>query len=207
MTHPQQPEQPQRQPYPGQPQQPYPGQPVPPEPGMSTGKKFGIGCGAIVLMFFLMGGCMAALSGGSDDTGAAQDSSAQDSAESIDEGAEAEEVAEEEEEVVMTAEATDFEPSVLHDGGDYTSVFVTIENNGDDAIEVNPLYFAIVADDGTKKDTTSSLGMSESQIDTVTLNPGQRAEGVVTAEGDFTPASVEFEENLGMGVTVTTDVG
>ncbi|WP_026117759.1 DUF4352 domain-containing protein [Nocardiopsis alkaliphila] len=198
MTHPQQPE---------QPQQPYSGQPAPSKPGMSTGKRFGIGCGVIILLFLLMGGCMAAISGGSDDTGAARDGSAQDSAESVEEGAEAEEVAEEEEEVVLTAEATDFEPSVLYDGGDHTSVFVTIENNSDDAIEVNPLYFAIVADDGTKKDTTGSLGMSESQIDTVTLNPGQRAEGVVTAEGDFTPASVEFEENLGMGVTVTADVG
>lgn len=191
-----------------QPQPPY--QPMPPKQGMSTGKKFGLGCGAFLLLLFLMGGCMAALSGGSDGSGASQDTSDQteETAEAeVEEAAEepAEEPAEDEP-VVLTAEATDFVPGVLHDGGDYTSVHVTVENNGDDAIEVNPLYFAIVADDGTKKDTTSALGMSESQIDTVTLNPGQRAEGVVTAEGAFTPASVEFEEALGLGVTITADV-
>lgn len=197
MTQPQQP---------FQPQPPY--QPMPPRQGMSTGKKFGLGCGAFLLLLFLMGGCAAVLSSGSDGSGASRDTSAQneETAEAeVDEAAEEEPAADEP--VVLTAEVADFIPSILHDGGDYTSVHVTIENNGDEAIDVNPLYFAIVADDGTKKDTTSALGMSESQIDTVTLDPGQRAEGVVTAEGAFTPASVEFEETLGLGVTVTADVG
>lgn len=196
MTRPQQP---------FQPQPPY--QPMPPKPGMSTGKKLGLGCGAFLLLLFLMGGCVAVLSSGSDGSGASQDASEQ-TGETTE--AEVDEVAEEPVEdgpVVLTAEVADFVPSILHDGGDYTSVHVTVENNGDEAIEVNPLYFAIVADDGTKKDTTSALGMSESQIDTVTLDSGQRAEGVVTAEGAFAPASVEFEENLGLGVTITADVG
>ena len=200
MTQPQQP---------FQPQPPY--RPMPPKQGMSTGKKFGLGCGAFLILLFLMGGCVAVLSSGSDGSGASQDAS-QDTSEQTEETTEAEvdEAAEEpvaEEPVALTAEVTDFVPSILHDGGDYTSVHVTIENNGDEAIDVNPLYFAIVADDGTKKDTTSALGMSESQIDTVTLDSGQRAEGVITAEGAFTPASVEFEEPLGLGVTITADVG
>ncbi|MEU3306289.1 DUF4352 domain-containing protein [Nocardiopsis sp. NPDC055551] len=200
MTQPQQP---------FQPQPPY--RPMPPKQGMSTGKRFGLGCGAFLILLFLMGGCVAVLSSGSDGSGASQDAS-QDTSEQTEETTEAEvdEAAEEpvaEEPVALTAEVTDFVPSILHDGGDYTSVHVTIENNGDEAIDVNPLYFAIVADDGTKKDTTSALGMSESQIDTVTLDSGQRAEGVITAEGAFTPASVEFEETLGLGVTITADVG
>ncbi|WP_235006492.1 DUF4352 domain-containing protein [Nocardiopsis sp. JB363] len=195
--------QPHPQPFP--PQQPY--QPMPPKQGMSTGKKLGLGCGAFLLLFFLMGGCMAALSGGSDGSESAQAPSEQTEDTAEGEVEEAAEEPAEDEPVVLTAEAADFVPSVLHDGGDYTSVHVAVENNGDTAIEVNPLYFALVADDGTKKDTTSALGMSESQIDTVTLDPGQRAEGLVTAEGDFTPASVEFEENLGLGVTVTADIG
>lgn len=188
-----------------QPQPTY--QPQPPKQGMSTGRKFGLGCGAFLLLLLLMGGCMAALSSGADGSGSSQDTSEQTEETVEAEFEEAAEEPQEDEPVVLTAEVADFVPSILHDGGDYTSVHVTVENNGDDAIEVNPLYFAIVADDGTKKDTTSALGMSESQIDTVTLNPGQRAEGVVTAEGAFSPASVEFEEALGLGVTITADVG
>ncbi len=64
---------------------------------------------------------------------------------------------------------------------------MTVENNSDEGIEINPLYFSIVADDGSKKDAGGGLGMDEDQIDTFTLSPGQRAEGTVTVEGDITP--------------------
>ncbi|WP_017570361.1 DUF4352 domain-containing protein [Nocardiopsis halotolerans] len=190
-----------------QPQPPY-GQPMPPHQGMSTGKKIGLGCGGclgVLLVLLLLGGCMAALSG-DDSAGGAQESAAtqeettpETSEDTPAEEEPAEEVVEEESDVVVTAEAVEFTPSILYDGGEFTSVYVTVENNGDENVDVNPLYFAIVADDGTKYDTSGGLGEAEDQIDTMTLSPGQRAEGVVTAEGAFTPASVEFGGPLGLG--------
>src|SRR5699024_11460592 len=50
-----------------QPQMPPSGHPRPPKQAMSTGKKFGLGCGGLFLMLFLLGGCVAVLSGGSAD--------------------------------------------------------------------------------------------------------------------------------------------
>jgi hypothetical protein len=183
---------------------------------MSTGKKIGLGCGGclgVLLFLLLLGGCMAALSGDDLDGGAPQPAATQEEAgggtarEEPAEETAAEEPAAEEQDVVLTAEATEFTPSILHDGGDFTSVYVTVENNSDENVDVNPLYFALVADDGTKHDTSGGLGEDENQIDTLTLSPGQRAEGVVTAEGAFTPASVEFGGPLGLGETYTAEVG
>ena len=193
-----------------QPQTPHPGGPQTPKQGMSAGKKFGLGCGGLFLMLFLFGGCMAVLSGGDTDSGAsssqaAADGEEEDTGTSEEEEAVEEEV-EEEPEVALTAEAREFTPSILHDGGAYTTVFVTVENNSAEDVDVNPLYFSVVADDGTKKDTTGGLGMDENQIDTLTLSPGQRAEGTVTVEGDITPASVEFDGPFGLGDTYTADI-
>lgn len=186
-----------------QPQMPHPGHPQPPRQGMSTGKKFGLGCGGLLLVMFLLGGCVAVLSGGDTDSGAS-DSQAADTEENTETSEE--EAAEEDAEVVLTAETREFTPSILHDGGAYTSVFVAVENNSDEDVDVNPLYFSIVADDGTKKDTSGGLGMDENQIDTLTLGPGQRAEGTITVEGDLTPASVEFDGPFGLGDTYSVDV-
>jgi hypothetical protein len=183
---------------------------------MSTGKKIGLGCGGclgVLLFLLLLGGCVAALGGGDLDGGAPEPAATREEAggetagEAAAEEPAVEEPAAEEQDVVLTAEATEFTPSILHDGGDFTSVYVTVENNSDENVDVNPLYFALVADDGTKYDTSGGLGEDENQIDTLTLSPGQRAEGVVTAEGAFTPASVEFGGPLGLGETHTAEVG
>lgn len=193
-----------------QPQMPPPGHPRPQKQGMSTSKKLGLGCGGLFLMLFLLGGCVAVLSGGSTDNSAPSSQADSDTEEGNTETSEEEEAAEEEpeeeSEIVLTAETREFNPSILHDSGAYTSVFVTVENNSDEDIEINPLYFSIVADDGTKKDTSGGLGMDEDQIDTLTLSPGQRAEGTVTVEGDITPASVEFGGPLGLGEAHTVDI-
>ena len=58
-----------------QPQPTY--QPQPPKQGMSTGRKFGLGCGAFLLLLLLMGGCVAALSSGVDGSGSSQETSEQ----------------------------------------------------------------------------------------------------------------------------------
>ncbi|MGV9662820.1 DUF4352 domain-containing protein [Nocardia niigatensis] len=94
--------------------------------------------------------------------------------------------------VQLTAAPTAFTPSVLNDGGAYTSVLVTVTNNRTDkAISVNPLYFAITDTGGSKH--TAELGVEENQIATVELQPGEKVTGAVAAKGTFTPKTVVFD--------------
>lgn len=110
-----------QQPHPGGPQRPPYGQPMPPAPpkqGMSTGKKFGLGCGGILLVLFLFGGCVAAISGGDSDEGSrepaiareeteseekVEEAAAEDTEETVEEEAAAEEGPEPEEESEASA--------------------------------------------------------------------------------------------------------
>jgi hypothetical protein len=132
-----------------------------------------------------------------------EEEEAEDEAEAEEEEEEAEE---EEPPVLIEAEATEFTPSILYNGGDFTSVQVTITNNGEENLDVNPLSFSIVDDEGTKHDTWDGLGEDEHEIDLVTLSPGQNAEGTVTAAGDFVPESVEFEEDVFFDTTYSAPV-
>ncbi|MDF2711088.1 MAG: NdaS [Nonomuraea muscovyensis] len=88
--------------------------------------------------------------------------------------------------VQVSARKTPFAPTILHREGDYTSVKVTVTNNGDKKISVNPLYFSITDSTGEKHGAT--LGMDEGQIDTVDLAPGEKVTGTVTGKGAWTPA-------------------
>ncbi|MGY0230180.1 DUF4352 domain-containing protein [Longispora urticae] len=101
--------------------------------------------------------------------------------------------------VKLTAKATAFKPSVLHDGGDFTSVEVTVTNDSSENVSVNPLSFTITATDGAKHNTT--LGEDERQLDTLNLASGEHVTGVITAEGKFQPARVTFNVNFGKAVT------
>jgi hypothetical protein len=101
--------------------------------------------------------------------------------------------------VQVTAEKTAFKPSVLHDGGDFTSVQVTITNNSDEKIDVNPLYFSITDTDGSKHN--AELGEDENQMDVMDLAPGEKTTGVITGKGAFTPKYVTYTDGLfGEGV-------
>nr|WP_286170072.1 DUF4352 domain-containing protein [Actinospica acidiphila] len=82
----------------------------------------------------------------------------------------------------------------MADGSDYTSVRVTVVNDGDDEVSVNPLYFTITDTDGTKH--TAELGVDEEQIDTVDLAPGENISGTVTGKGTFTPKYVTYTDGL-----------
>ncbi|MFL1428972.1 MULTISPECIES: DUF4352 domain-containing protein [unclassified Nocardiopsis] len=201
------------QPQPGQAPYGVPGPHPQPRTGMSAGAKFGVGCAVLFCLLFAFVGCAALLASGApqdSDRPAATGGESAPEAEEVPAGEEAEAPAEEaaaDAPVVLTATRHEFAPSILHDGGDYTSVYVTVENRGDEDVDVNPLYFSVVAEDGTKKDTIDGLGMAEDQIDTLTLSPGQRAEGVITVKGSIAPASVEFSGAFGLGDTYTAEVG
>lgn len=96
--------------------------------------------------------------------------------------------------VKVTAKKAKFAPSVLHDGGAYTSVKVTITNSSDKKININPLYFAITAADGSKH--TAELGVDENQMDTVDLAPGENITGTITGKGSFSAKYVTYTDGL-----------
>ncbi|MFF8290438.1 DUF4352 domain-containing protein [Streptomyces sp. NPDC016309] len=105
--------------------------------------------------------------------------------------------------VTVTAKKTTFTPSVLHRGGAYTSVLVTVTNRGQKTIGINPLYFTITDTGGGKHE--SELGVEEQQIGTVDLAPGEKVTGAVTGAGAFTPAYVTYTDGL-IGDGVRGDV-
>lgn len=96
--------------------------------------------------------------------------------------------------VQITAKKAAFKPSILHDGGDFTSVQVTITNNSDKKLDVNPLYFSITATDGSKH--SAELGMDENQMALMVLAPGEKTTGVITGKGAFTPKYVTYTDDL-----------
>ncbi|MER6612007.1 DUF4352 domain-containing protein [Streptomyces xantholiticus] len=198
-----------RQPYQGQ---PYPGPyqqgPAPYQPPQSPKK--GMPAWAIVLI--IMGGIfvflifLGALVGGDDSSSDAKKSSTvseapKDAPVKKDDGKPAARPADKPAEkpaepapVQITAKKTAFKPSILHDGGDFTSVQVTITNNSDEKIDVNPLYFSITATDGSKRN--AELGEDENQMDVMDLAPGEKTTGVITGEGKFTAKYVTYTDGM-----------
>ncbi|MFI1400736.1 DUF4352 domain-containing protein [Streptomyces sp. NPDC020681] len=196
--------------YPGT-HQPYQGPapyqpPPPPKQGLSGWAIAGIVIGGIFALFILIG---IVASGGDETSNQADDKpkSTPSSAASIpaQEGADApaEPKPAAQVPVKVTAKKTDFKPSVLHDGGAYTSVQVTVTNNSKKPIDVNPLYFAITDSGGTKH--TAELGVDENQMDTTELAPGENLIGVITGKGTFSPKYVTYTDGL-IGDAVRGDV-
>lgn len=202
------------QPYGGQP--PYGPPPVPPKSGMSTGKKVGLGCGGclgVLLILLLMVGCVAALSGG-DETSSSTESGSSDTEEAaVEETEEAEEepaeeeAAEEVSDIVLTASHAGTAGDTIDDTV-YTVIDVTVENNSDEPLEVNPIYFNVILADGTvRSDWADAIFADINPLSAVTLSPGQRVEGQIAVVGDDVDvASVEMDEMFGLGETITTDI-
>lgn len=105
--------------------------------------------------------------------------------------------------VKVTAKKTGFSKSILAPDRNYTSVLVTVTNNSDDKVDVNPLYFTVTDTGGTKH--TAELGVDEKQIDTVDLAPGENITGTITGKGTFTPKYVTYTDGL-LGDSLRADV-
>ncbi|WP_051807898.1 DUF4352 domain-containing protein [Streptomyces sp. NRRL F-2664] len=174
---------------------------VPQPQKRSKGKMAGLGCLGIVALLIVMGAI--ASGGGSENAGTP---AAKSSPPPAPVGAPKGEPAKEEKKagpVAVTAEKTKFEKGVFADGTDYTSVLITVTNNGDKAIDVNPLFVTITDTSGTKH--TAELGVDERQIATVDLAPGENVSGAVTAKGAFTPKYVTYTDGI-IGESVRADV-
>lgn len=228
--YPQQPDWGQQQPRwqgaPQQPQQPGWGAPPPgwqggppPQPPRKSpvGKVIGFTALGLVGLILLIGLIGAAADSGSDGDRKTDSVSAADdrkengnapaaeepAAEEPGQEAPAEEEAASDAPVKVTAEKTAFAKSILAEGSDYTSVLVTISNDGDEPIDVNPLYFTITDTKGSKH--TAELAVDENQMDTVDLAPGENISGTITGKGTFTPEYVTYTDGL-LGDPVRGDV-
>lgn len=180
--------------------------PQPPKKS-SVGKIVGFGCLGVLALFVLIGIIGAIASSGdseTDDKASAAKSSAPTAAPSKkgDTSSESEPAAKAAP-VKITAKKAAFSKSVLADSSDYTSVTVTITNNSDETISVNPLYLTITDTGGTKH--TAELGVDDKQIDTVDLAPGENISGTITGKGSFTAKYVTYTEDL-FGDPVRADV-
>ncbi|MFJ5143295.1 DUF4352 domain-containing protein [Streptomyces sp. NPDC088707] len=96
--------------------------------------------------------------------------------------------------VTIAAAQAEFTPSVLHDGGAYTSVTVTITNRSNETISTNPLYFTVTDSTGAKH--AAELGMDKHQMDLLDLTKGEKATGIITVKGKITPAYVTFTDGM-----------
>ncbi|MGW3866002.1 DUF4352 domain-containing protein [Streptomyces sp. NPDC005047] len=200
---------PQQQPGYGYPPQPdYPGGPMPQPPKKNnTGKIIGLGCGGALALVLLVG-IIGAIAGGGDDSDSGKKEETAASApakpEAEDKPAkQKEKPAAQEGPVKITAKKTAFKGSILADGTAYTSVLITVTNNGDEAVDVNPLYFTITDTSGTKH--TVALAADENQIDTVALAAGENISGTVTGKGSFTAKYVTFTDGF-LGDPMRIDV-
>lgn len=193
------------------PQQPYPPQqpgwtPPPPPKKNSTGKIIGIGCAGIIGLFIMIG-IISAVVSNSDNNGNPTAKTSTPAASQKATASQEETAAEEEQPaktaIAITAKKTTFAKSILASGSNYTSVLVTVTNNSDEPIDVNPLYFTITDADGTKH--TAELGADENQISTVTLASGENVSGTITGKGKFTAKYVTYTDGL-IGESMRADV-
>ncbi|WP_254705624.1 DUF4352 domain-containing protein [Streptomyces vilmorinianum] len=189
-----------------QPGQPYPGGPYgppPPRKKMSTAGIVGITIGVVFAFLVILGIALGDPEATDDKAGAktkpTAEAPAKPSRAAPAKKSEAPAEPAEEAPVKVTAKNAKFVPSILHDGGDFTSVTVTVTNNGDEEISVNPLYFTITDTTGSKHQ--AELGEDKNQIDTMKLAPGEKTTGVITGKGKFTPKYVTYTDGLfGEGV-------
>ncbi|MFI9467592.1 DUF4352 domain-containing protein [Streptomyces sp. NPDC052492] len=183
-----------RQPYPQQPAYGVPGVQPPPRKKGRFVRFAGFGCAGVLGLVVVIAAVSA--SGDSDDGGdrAAAPSGSVSAPAGADGKASTKEGSARSGPVRITAEHTEFSRTVLADGSGYTSVLITVVNNGDDEVSVNPLYFTITDTRGTKH--TAELGVDEKQIDAVELAPGENISGTVTGKGGFTPKYVTYTDGL-----------
>lgn len=192
---------------------PYGQPPQPPKKGMSTGAKIGIGCGGCLgvsilgFVFLLILGAIVG-SGGEDTspdtTVAASPEAAAES--SAPEEAAAEEEPVEEAAVTMTATNAGTVGDTVDDTV-YTAIDIEVVNDSEESIDVNPINFTAVLDDGTVvSDWADTIFADIDAIDTVTLQPGQRASGQIAVVGEVDVATVEMADLWGLGDPVVATV-
>ncbi|MFI6576263.1 DUF4352 domain-containing protein [Nocardiopsis sp. NPDC050513] len=156
--------------------------PPPPKP-TPWGKIIGIGCGILLLLLLLLGGCTALLLVAAGSDGFAPDRPEVGEPEETP----ADEAVTEE----VTARMAEFAPSPLYVEGDFTSVEVSVTNNGEDGIDINPLYFTVVDADGVEHEP--AIAMDDNELEVQEVSPGETASGTITVRGDVQVDHIVFD--------------
>ncbi|MFF5702906.1 DUF4352 domain-containing protein [Streptomyces sp. NPDC012794] len=202
-------------PYPGQQPPPPYGYPMPPQPPQKSnaGKIIAIGCGGLLVLSLVLFGCGAlVLSGSAGSKGGTADAKTPafpaPAAPTAPSGAPAQPEApapapDKNADVVVTAAPTEYKAGILAQGGDHTSVQVTVVNNNAEEVDVNVFYFEVTTEDGTRKQI--ELAAAEDQIDTVKLAKGEKVSGTITVKGKVTAKTVHFRNGL-LGKTYSAPV-
>ncbi|WP_405919657.1 DUF4352 domain-containing protein [Streptomyces longwoodensis] len=192
---------------PNQPAWPPGGYNPPAQPPKKTnvGKVIGLGCAGVIGLVVLIG-VIGVATGGDGDKDDKTTSSAP--ATVPDAGRTADDLPKQDDakatsSVTLKARKTSFSKSILASDSNYTSVLVTLTNNGHEPLDVNPLFFTITDTNGTKH--THELAADEQQIDTVKLAPGENISGTVTGKATFTPKYVTFTNGF-LGDSYRADV-
>jgi hypothetical protein len=191
---------------PGYGQQPGWGQQPPPKKN-PAGKIIGFGCLGIVGLIVVIAiiGAIVGSSGDSSTDDTSKPAATAGDAKPGKDDAKADEPKEapaKKAPVVVTAKVVEFKKSILADGDDYTSVQVTLTNNGDKDLDVNPLYFTVTDTGGSKH--TAELGVDEDQMEVVKLAPGENVTGTITGKGSYTAKYVTYTDGL-LGDSVRGD--
>ncbi|MCX5393803.1 DUF4352 domain-containing protein [Streptomyces sp. NBC_00094] len=197
----------------GYPQQPPQWAPVPPPKKQSNGWK--IATFVLGGLFFVSCTANVVSAGSDEDSGSPKAKATQSAAEAADKPkavapaskppAEKKKKPETAEQppVTITASKAAFKRTVLHDSDDYTSVKVTVANNTDDKIHVNPLYFEVTDSEGVKH--SAEIFGSESDLRAVDLFKGEKAVGTITVKGKVTPVKVYYRKG-GFGTSYSAPV-
>ncbi|MFD0776444.1 DUF4352 domain-containing protein [Streptomonospora algeriensis] len=185
------------------PQQPYP--PPQPEKKPNYWLVGCFGCGgalALVVGVVLLFAVVVNSGGDGEAGGSGGDSPAASAPEEV-----GDEPAGSGEPVEISAEPAEYRPSALSDGEDYVAVHVTVTNNGDELLAVNPLNFTMEDADGQPR--TAHLVETTGQDDNfeaLELATGESESGLVVFPGTADPVSVTHTDLLGES-TYTADVG
>ncbi|MFC9087216.1 DUF4352 domain-containing protein [Nocardiopsis dassonvillei] len=194
---------------PGDPYGPPPGG-QPPKKGMSTGAKVGLGIGGgclgLVLIVVIVIVIIASMAGGDDSTSTSTSSApTQQEGTQEPEGGSAEEPANEQG-VTLTATAAGTAGDTIDDTV-YTVLDVELTNNGDEPLDINPLYFTTVLSDGTERtDWADAIFADIQHIEVGTLAPGSSVSGQIAVVGEVVVTEVRYDPSFGMEDPIVTTV-
>ncbi len=178
----------------------------PQKQGMSTGAKVGIGVGAGCLGLIVIVVVIIVIIGMSAGGGSEAPASSPTSSQTTEPGGTTEEApAAPSGAVTMTATNAGTASGTIDPSETYTVLDVTIANNWDETLSINPLYFSYVLDDGTEV-TDWELFADIQGIEVSELASGQEASGQVAILGEVTVVEVHYTPIIGPDEPIVAQV-
>ncbi|XKK37361.1 DUF4352 domain-containing protein [Nocardiopsis sp. ARC36] len=183
----------------------------PPKKGMSTGAKVGIGVGGclgVVIIAIVLIVIVASLSGGDEPVTQPTTSSSPEESTGETESQPTEEEAPVEQGGITASATQSGTAGDVIDDTTYTVVDVEITNDSSEALDVNPIYFTFVLDDGTERsDWAETIFADITQMEAVSVAPGDSISGQLATVGEVTVTELRFDPSFGMEEPIVIPVG